>query len=54
MIEKKREIKIVEITGSTVTQIETSYNTNFAKKGWRIIQIFEIGTKRYVLAEREI
>lgn len=53
MIEKKKEIKIVDVTGNTVAQIETAFNTNWSKKGWRIVQIFEIGTKRHILAERE-
>lgn len=50
----RRNIKIFDITGKTATQIEDSYNTDFGLKGWRIIQIIDIGTSRFIVAEREI
>jgi hypothetical protein len=50
----KRHIKTVDITGKTAAQIETEFNTNWGPKGWRIIQILVIGTKTYLLAEKEI
>ena len=54
MIPTKRNIKIVEVTNLTIAQIETTFNTNYGLKGWRIVQYFAEGTKRYVLAEREL
>jgi hypothetical protein len=48
----KVKIKIVEVTQYTPEQIENYYNTNLYDKGWRIVQIFTAGTKRYILAER--
>jgi len=53
MIPTKRNIKIVDVTGLTIAQIETTFNTNYGLKGWRIVQVFLFGTSRYVLAERE-
>ena len=50
----KRQIKIVDLTGLTPSQIESSYNTNFGIKGWRIIQIVALGGKNYLIAEKEI
>jgi len=50
----KRQIKTVDITGSTASQIETAFNTNYGQKGWRIVQIVVIGAKTYLLAEKEI
>lgn len=50
----QREIKIADITGKTPEQIESAFNDNYGKIGWRIIQIFDAGSKRYILAEREI
>jgi len=49
-----KEIRIVDVTGKTPEQIENVYNSNYGKKGWRIIQIFEKGTKTYILCEREV
>ena len=48
-----RKIKIIDTTGYTPAQHETVYNTNYGEKGWRIIQIVALGSKDYVLAERE-
>jgi hypothetical protein len=50
----KRQIKVVDITGNTATQIETAFNTNYGNLGWRIIQVVVIGAKTYLLAEKEI
>ena len=49
----KRRIKVVDLTGLTIAQIESQYNTNYGAKGWRIVQIFPIGNKNYLLAEKE-
>ena len=48
-----RKIKIIDTTGYTPAQLEAAYNTNYGAKGWRIIQIVPLGTKTYVIAERE-
>ena len=48
-----RKIKFVDVTGYTPTQIENAYNDNYGKLGWRIIQVIEVGSKRYVIAEKE-
>jgi len=50
----KRIIKIVEVTGFNPAQIETEFNTNWGPKGWRIVRIFEVGTKVFILAEKEL
>jgi len=50
----KREIKIVDLTGLTPTQIETNFNNNFGQLGWRIIQIVALGNENYLIAEREV
>ena len=49
----KRTIKIIDTTGYTIAQLETAYNTNYGSKGWRIVQVFAIGNKNYILAEKE-
>jgi hypothetical protein len=49
----KRKIAFVNVTGYTPTQIENAYNTNYGAKGWRIIQVLEVGSNRYVVAEKE-
>jgi len=49
----KRKIAIEDVTGYTPTQLENYYNNNLGDKGWRIIQILEIGSNRFVLAEKE-
>lgn len=49
----KRTIKIVDVTGKNATQIENAFNNNWGNIGWRIIQILEIGSGRYILAEKE-
>ena len=54
MASRKREIKIVDVTGFTPEQIESSFNTNFGQLGWRTIQIVTLGTKNYLIAEREV
>ena len=48
-----RKIKVIDLTGLTINQIETQYNTNYGSKGWRIVQVFSIGNKNYMLAEKE-
>lgn len=48
-----RKIKIIDTTGYTPEQLETAYNTNYGAKGWRIIQIVALGSKNYVIAEKE-
>jgi hypothetical protein len=49
----RRRIKILDTTGYTIQQLEDAYNNLYADKGWRIIQIAQLGTKTYVLAEKE-
>jgi len=51
---QKKEIKIVDVTGNTTTQIETAFNNNFGNIGWRIIEIKDIGTSRFIVLERDI
>ncbi len=48
-----RKIKFVDVTAYTPAQLETAYNTNYGAKGWRIIQLVEVGNKRYIIAEKE-
>ena len=48
-----RKIKFVDVTGYSAAQVENAYNNNYGTKGWRIIQVVEIGNKRYVIAEKE-
>lgn len=48
----KRKIALVDVTGSTPTQIENAYNTNYGQKGWRIIQVIQIGSSRFIVAEK--
>jgi hypothetical protein len=48
-----RKIKFVDVTGYTPAQIETAYNNNYGTKGWHIIQALEIGSNRYIIAEKE-
>ena len=50
----KREIKIVDLTGLTPAQIESSFNTNYGLNGWRIIQVVALGGKNYLIAEKEV
>lgn len=50
----KRQIKIVNITGNTVTQMENAFNNNYGNKGWRIVQVIVIGANTYLIAEKEI
>lgn len=52
--ETKRKIAFVDVSAYTPTQLENVYNTNYGAKGWRIIQVVEVGTKRYIVAEKEI
>lgn len=49
----RRKIQLEDITGKTPVQIESVYNNNYGQKGWKIIQILEVGSKRYILAEKE-
>lgn len=50
----KCKIKVVDITGNTAAQIEAAFNNNWGNKGWRIKQVVVIGTKQYLVAEKEI
>jgi hypothetical protein len=49
-----RKIKFVDVSGYTPTQIENAYNDNYGTKGWRIIQVLEVGSSRYIVAEKEV
>lgn len=49
----KRRIKIIDLTGLTISQIENSFNTNYGVKGWRIVQVVKVGTKDYLIGEKE-
>ena len=49
-----RKIKIIDTTGYTPAQLEDTYNTNYGAKGWRIIQVVTMGTKLYLICEREV
>ena len=49
----KRKIKIIDLTGLTISQIENSFNTNYGVKGWRIVQVVKVGTKDYLIGEKE-
>ena len=49
-----RKIKIVDLSGMTISQIESSYNTDYGTKGWRIIQFFIVSNKNYILCEKEV
>ena len=48
----KREIKLVDVTGKTASEIEDFYNTNAGPFGWRIIQIYDKGSSTFIVAER--
>jgi hypothetical protein len=48
-----RYIKFVDVTGYTPDQIETVYNNQYGKNGWRIIQVIVIASKIYLVAEKE-
>ena len=50
----KRKIEFADVTGYTPAQIENAYNTNYGAKGWRVIQVVQIGAKIYIVAEKEI
>jgi len=50
----KRKIQLVNVTGKTPQQIETFYNDGPGIEGWRIIQIIEVGSARYIVAEKEL
>lgn len=49
----KRKIKFVDVTGYSPAQIENVFNNNYGLIGWRIVQVFEKGTKTYLMAEKE-
>jgi len=51
----KRKVKLVDVTGKNAAQIETFYNsdTGPGSQGWRIIQFLEIGSNRFIVAEKE-
>ena len=49
----KREIKIIDITGLSASQIENEFNSNWGGKGWRIVQVIvNLANKNWILAER--
>jgi len=48
-----RKIAFLNVTGKTPNEIETLYNTNYGKKGWRIIQVVVIGTQNFLVGEKE-
>jgi hypothetical protein len=50
----KRQIKVVDLSGLTISQIESTYNTNYGQKGWRIVQFFIVSNKNYILCEKEV
>ena len=50
----KRKIKIIDLTGLSIAQIENQYNNNYGEKGWRIIQVVALGNKNYLIGEKEI
>jgi hypothetical protein len=50
----KRQIKILNITGNTTTQMENAFNNTYGNKGWRIVQVVVVGANTYMIAEREI
>jgi len=52
--EVKRKIKIIDLTGLTIAQIESNYNTNYGEKGWRIVQVVKVGNKDYLIGEKEL
>ena len=54
MPNRKREIKIVDLSGKTANQIETAFNDNYGPLGWRIIQVVVLGSAPYLIAEREL
>ena len=49
----KRKIKIIDLTGLTVAQVETAFNDNYGQKGWRIVQVYKFGAKDYLIGEKE-
>ena len=51
--EVKRKIKIIDLTGLSISQIENAYNNNYGQKGWRVIQFVVIGGKNYLIGEKE-
>ena len=53
-MEKNAKIKIVDVTGFTIAQLETAFNTSYGTKGWRFKQVIVIGAKTYMLFEKEI
>ena len=48
-----RKLKFVDVTGYSTDQIENAFNNNYGKIGWRIVQVFEKGTKTLLMAEKE-
>ncbi len=50
----QRKIALVDVTGKNATEIEDAYNNNFGLKGWRIIQVLDIGSSRFIVAEKEL
>jgi len=50
----KREIKLVDATGFNASQIETEFNDNWGSVGWRIIQAIILGSKTFLILEKEV
>lgn len=50
----RRKIKLVDVTGKNATQIEDFYNTGPGLEGWRIIQVIDINSSRFIVAEKEV
>ena len=53
-MEKNAKIKIADVTGFTIAQLENAFNTNYGSKGWRFKQVIVISTKTYMIFEKEI
>ena len=53
-MQKNAKIKIVDVTGFTIAQLETAFNTTYGQQGWRFKQVIVIGAKTYMLFEKEI
>ena len=48
----KRKIHLENVTGLNPSQIENQYNNGPGLNGWRIIQIIEVGTRRFIVEEK--
>jgi len=50
----ERKIHIEDVSAYTIPQVQNYFNDNLGSKGWRIVQIIQLGTKTYIIAEREL